>query len=179
MHKYVKLELLYWNFFVLFWSICTIPIPCLLQVSVFRERKALALSLNDTKTAVDELHHMLNVVVSIIILVIWLIILGVAVTHFLVIISSQLLLVVFIFGNTCKTIFESIIFLFVMHPYDVGDRCEVEGVQVRELKPCRSILFFSFSFLNFLIYFIVIWACISNISFEALTYVFFSVPLAS
>lgn len=99
-------------------------------VSVFRERKALALSLNDTKTAVDELHHMLNVVVSIIILVIWLIILGVAVTHFLVIISSQLLLVVFIFGNTCKTIFESIIFLFVMHPYDVGDRCEVEGVQM-------------------------------------------------
>ena len=34
------------------------------------------------------------------------------------------------FGNTCKTTFEAIIFLFVMHPFDVGDRCEVDEVQV-------------------------------------------------
>ncbi|KAL8135724.1 hypothetical protein AgCh_010380 [Apium graveolens] len=61
-------------------------------VNAFRERRALALSLNDTKTA--------------------------------------LLLVVFVFGNTCKTTFEAIIFLFVMHPFDVGDRCEVDGVQM-------------------------------------------------
>ncbi|KAL4279674.1 hypothetical protein GQ457_03G037810 [Hibiscus cannabinus] len=99
-------------------------------VNAFRDRKALALSLNDTKTAVDELHNMLNIVVAIIIVIIWLIILGIPVTHFLVFISSQLLLVVFIFGNTCKTVFEAIIFLFIMHPFDVGDRCEVDGVQM-------------------------------------------------
>jgi small-conductance mechanosensitive channel len=89
------------------------------------------LSLNDTKTAVDELHTLLNVLVAILILIIWLIILGVPISHFLVFVSSQLILVVFIFGNTCKTVFEAIIFLFVMHPFDVGDRCEVEGVQVK------------------------------------------------
>ncbi|KAH0990663.1 hypothetical protein GBA52_002146 [Prunus armeniaca] len=99
-------------------------------VSAFRERRALALSLNDTKTAVDELHNILNIIVAVIIVIIWLIILGIPVTHFLLLISSQLLLVVFIFGNTCKTVFEAIIFLFVMHPFDVGDRCEVEGVQM-------------------------------------------------
>ncbi|CAK7346098.1 unnamed protein product [Dovyalis caffra] len=33
-------------------------------VNAFRERKALAFSLNDTKTAVDELHNMLNILVS-------------------------------------------------------------------------------------------------------------------
>ncbi|KAG4199987.1 hypothetical protein ERO13_A05G182200v2 [Gossypium hirsutum] len=99
-------------------------------VNAFRDRKALALSLNDTKTAVDELHNMLNIVVAIIIIIIWLIILGIPVSHFLVFISSQLLLVVFIFGNTCKTVFEAIIFLFIMHPFDVGDRCEVDGVQM-------------------------------------------------
>ncbi|OMO88619.1 Mechanosensitive ion channel MscS [Corchorus capsularis] len=99
-------------------------------VNAFRDRKALALSLNDTKTAVDELHNMLNIVVAIVIAIIWLIILGIPVTHFLVFISSQLLLVVFIFGNTCKTVFEAIIFLFIMHPFDVGDRCEVDGVQM-------------------------------------------------
>jgi len=88
------------------------------------------LSLNDTKTAVNKLHQMLNVLVAILIVVIWLLILRVATTHFFVFISSQVLLVVFMFGNTAKTTFEAIIFLFVMHPYDVGDRVEIDGVQV-------------------------------------------------
>lgn len=99
-------------------------------VNAFRERRALALSLNDTKTAVNKLHHMLNVLVIIIIVVIWLLILKVATTHFFIFLSSQILLVVFMFGNTCKTTFEAIIFLFVMHPFDVGDRIELEGVQM-------------------------------------------------
>ncbi|PON60618.1 Mechanosensitive ion channel [Parasponia andersonii] len=99
-------------------------------VNAFRERRALALSLNDTKTAVDELHNMLNILVAVIIVIISLLILGIPIMHFLVLISSQLLLVVFIFGNTCKTTFEAIIFLFVVHPFDVGDRCEVDGVQM-------------------------------------------------
>ncbi|CAI9270422.1 unnamed protein product [Lactuca saligna] len=99
-------------------------------VNVFRERRALALSLNDTKTAVNKLHQMFNIAVAIIIIVIWVLILKVATTHFFIFLSSQLLLVVFVFGNTCKTTFEAIIFLFVMHPFDVGDRCEVDSVQM-------------------------------------------------
>ncbi|TYH21634.1 hypothetical protein ES288_A04G060800v1 [Gossypium darwinii] len=99
-------------------------------VNAFRERRALALTLNDTKTAVNKLHRMVNVLVGIIILVIWLLILEIASSKVLVFISSQLLLVAFIFGNTCKTIFEAIIFLFVMHPFDVGDRCEIDGIQM-------------------------------------------------
>ena len=90
------------------------------------------MSLTDTKTAVDELHNMLNIIVAIITLIIWLIILKVPITHFLVFLSSQLVLVVFMFGNTCRTVFEAIIFLFVIHPFDVGDRCEVDGVMVRK-----------------------------------------------
>ncbi|CAI9117010.1 OLC1v1018316C1 [Oldenlandia corymbosa var. corymbosa] len=99
-------------------------------VNAFRERRALALSLNDTKTAVNKLHQMLNVLVGILVVVIWLLILKVASTHFFIFLSSQVLLVVFMFGNTVKTTFEAIIFLFVMHPFDVGDRVEVEGVQM-------------------------------------------------
>ncbi|GJR14828.1 mechanosensitive ion channel protein 6-like protein [Tanacetum coccineum] len=99
-------------------------------VNVFRERRALALSLNDTKTAVDKLHQMLNIVVAIIIVIIWLLILKLATTHFFIFLSSQLILVAFVFGNTCKTLFEATIFLFVMHPFDVGDRCEIDGVQL-------------------------------------------------
>lgn len=99
-------------------------------VNAFRARRALALTLNDTKTAVKTLHQVVNVIVGIVILIIWLLILGIATTQFLLFLSSQLVLVAFIFGNTCKTIFEAIIFLFVMHPYDVGDRCEIDGVQM-------------------------------------------------
>ncbi|KAF8768671.1 hypothetical protein HU200_007224 [Digitaria exilis] len=99
-------------------------------VNAFRERKALALTLNDTKTAVNKLNQMANVVVGVIVFALWLLILGIATTHFFVFLSSQLLLAVFVFGNTLKTVFEAIIFLFVMHPFDVGDRCEIEGVQV-------------------------------------------------
>ncbi|CAN8259349.1 unnamed protein product [Cochlearia groenlandica] len=99
-------------------------------IKAFRERRALALTLNDTKTAVNRLHRIINVVISIIIIIIWLLILGIATTKFLLLLSSQLLLVAFVFGNSCKTIFEAIIFLFVMHPFDVGDRCEIDGVQL-------------------------------------------------
>ncbi|XP_010943497.4 mechanosensitive ion channel protein 6-like [Elaeis guineensis] len=99
-------------------------------INAFRERRALSLTLNDTKTAVNKLHQMANVVVGIIVFALWLLILGLATTHFFYLISSQVLLAVFIFGNTLKTVFEAIIFLFVMHPFDVGDRCEVDGVQL-------------------------------------------------
>lgn len=99
-------------------------------MNAFRERRALALTLNDTKTAVNKLHRMLNFLVAVVILIIWLLILEIATSKFLVVVSSQLVLAAFIFGNTCKTIFEAIIFLFVMHPFDVGDRCEIDGNQV-------------------------------------------------
>ncbi|GLT62275.1 hypothetical protein SLA2020_349240 [Shorea laevis] len=99
-------------------------------VNAFRERRALALTLNDTKTAVNRLHRVVNVLVGIIILVIWLLILGIATSKFLLFVSSQLVVLAFVFGNTLKTIFEAIIFLFVMHPFDVGDRCDFDGVQM-------------------------------------------------
>lgn len=89
------------------------------------------MTLDDTKTAVKKLHRVVNILVGILIVVIWLLILGIATSKLLIFISSQLVLVAFVFGNTCKTIFESIIFLFVIHPFDVGDRCEIDGVQVR------------------------------------------------
>ncbi|KAA0039640.1 hypothetical protein IC582_010570 [Cucumis melo] len=99
-------------------------------VHAYIERKALAHSLNDTKTAVQQLHKLASAVVIVIIIVISLLVLGVATTKVLFVITSQLLLVGFMFQNTCKTIFESIIFVFVMHPFDVGDRCVIDGVHM-------------------------------------------------
>ncbi|KAF5735279.1 mechanosensitive ion channel protein 10-like [Tripterygium wilfordii] len=94
------------------------------------ERKALAHSLNDTKTAVQQLHKLASALVSIIIVVVSLLVMGLATTKVVFVVTSQLLLLGFVFQNTCKTIFESIIFVFVMHPFDVGDRCVIDGVQM-------------------------------------------------
>ncbi|XP_078433420.1 mechanosensitive channel of small conductance-like 10 [Wolffia australiana] len=99
-------------------------------LKAYVDRKSLAHSLNDTKTAVKQLHKLISVIVLVIIVMISLLLMGFATTKIFVFISSQLLLVVFVFGNACKTTFESIIFVFVMHPFDVGDRCVIDGVQM-------------------------------------------------
>lgn len=75
---------------------------------------------------------MINIVTAIVIVVIWLVLLEIASSKVLLFVSSQVVLLAFIFGNTVKTVFESIIFLFIVHPYDVGDRCEIDDVQVIE-----------------------------------------------
>ncbi|KAK1399176.1 Mechanosensitive ion channel 10-like protein [Heracleum sosnowskyi] len=68
--------------------------------------------------------------VIVIITLVWLLLVEIATTKVLVFLSSQLVAAAFLFGNTCKTIFEAIIFVFVMHPFDVGDRCVIDGVQM-------------------------------------------------
>ncbi|KAF7148295.1 hypothetical protein RHSIM_Rhsim03G0229900 [Rhododendron simsii] len=107
----------------------SISVLCL-QVNVYNERKALAYSLNDTKTAIEELNKILSGIILVVIIIVWILLMGFATTQVLVFISSQLLLVTFIFGNSCKIVFEGLIFVFVMHPFDVGDRCVVDGVQM-------------------------------------------------
>nr|XP_043627209.1 mechanosensitive ion channel protein 10-like [Erigeron canadensis] len=55
---------------------------------------------------------------------------GIATREVLLFISSQFLLAVFTFGNSAKSTFEAMIFVFLKHPFDVGDRCVIDGVQV-------------------------------------------------
>lgn len=73
---------------------------------------------------------MVDVLVIIIIILIAAVWLNIITSRSVVFLSSQVVVAAFVFGNTCKNVFESIIFLFVVHPFDVGDRCEIEGVQV-------------------------------------------------
>ncbi|CAN1147917.1 Mechanosensitive ion channel protein 10 [Linum perenne] len=97
-------------------------------VKVYNGRTALAHALNDTKTAVKQLNKLVTGILIVVTVVIWLLLMQIATTKVLVFLSSQLVLAAFMFGNTCKNIFEAIIFVFVMHPFDVGDRCVVDGV---------------------------------------------------
>ncbi|KAF8080781.1 hypothetical protein N665_0923s0021 [Sinapis alba] len=97
-------------------------------IKVYTSRKALGHSLNDTKTAVKQVDKILTGVLSVIAFIIWLILMDIATTKFLVVFSTQFVGLAFMIGSTCKNIFESFVFVFVMHPYDVGDRCIIDGV---------------------------------------------------
>ncbi|GLU10113.1 hypothetical protein SLE2022_269350 [Rubroshorea leprosula] len=100
------------------------------MLEVYRERKSLVCSLKDSKTAIEELNRLASGVVLIVIIIVWLLLMGFLTTKVLLFISSQLLLVVFMFGNTLRTVFEAIIFVFVVHPFDVNDRCIIDGAQM-------------------------------------------------
>ncbi|KAF8040629.1 hypothetical protein BT93_B2755 [Corymbia citriodora subsp. variegata] len=99
-------------------------------VKVYKGRKALVHALTDTKTAVKKLNKLVTGILIVITIIIWLLLMAIATTKVLVLLLSQLVVAAFIFGNTCRTIFEAIIFVFVMHPFDVGDHCVIDGVQL-------------------------------------------------
>nr|VDD18837.1 unnamed protein product [Brassica rapa] len=99
-------------------------------IKVYTSRKALGHALNDTKTAVKQVENLITGVLSVVTFIIWLILLDVLTTKFLVVFSAKFVGFAFLFGSTCKNIFESFVFVFVMHPYDVGDRCVIDGVML-------------------------------------------------
>ncbi|WCJ21205.1 Mechanosensitive ion channel family protein [Euphorbia peplus] len=100
------------------------------MVEVYMEYDALDITLNHRKSAMDELNMIASLILLLIIIVTWLLFMDFLTTKVLVFISSQLLLVTFMFGNSAKSLFEDVIFVFLVHPFDVGDRCVVNGIQM-------------------------------------------------
>ncbi|KAL3682187.1 hypothetical protein R1sor_000209 [Riccia sorocarpa] len=96
-------------------------------VNIYKERRALALTLSDNRTVVAKLHRVLDVLLFVIAITICFLIMGVNTQKLIVGFSSVLLPSVFVFGNAARSTFESLLFLFVMHPFDVGDRICVDG----------------------------------------------------
>ncbi|KAJ7279863.1 hypothetical protein O6H91_Y373800 [Diphasiastrum complanatum] len=105
-------------------------------VNAFKERRALALTLCDNRTVVAKLHRVLDVVLAVTLFIVCLLIFGVNTSKLLVFFSTIFIPSVFVFGNTAKNTFEALIFLFIVHPYDVGDRISVEGqIMLVEVSP--------------------------------------------
>ncbi|KAG2219163.1 hypothetical protein INT45_002354 [Circinella minor] len=96
-------------------------------VRIYRERKNLATSMRDLSQATGKLDIILMVVFA----AIWAIIVcaafGVNVGTDLMPLWSAFIAASFIFGNSAKDAFESIIFIFVTHPFDAGDRVLIGG----------------------------------------------------
>lgn len=94
---------------------------------VYKDREALQHALNDNKTAIKQLNKLLTGILIVVVIILWLLVTEIASTKIVLFLSSQLVVAAFIFGNTCRTLFEAIIFVFVMHPFDIGDRIVIEG----------------------------------------------------
>ncbi|GKV12021.1 hypothetical protein SLEP1_g23226 [Rubroshorea leprosula] len=99
-------------------------------VNAIIERRSLAQSLNDTAIAIDELNKLLSVILLILLFVLWLIMLGILTTEAFIAIMGQFVALAFIFGDTVKSTFQGIIFVFVNHPFDIGDSCLINGEEM-------------------------------------------------
>lgn len=89
---------------------------------IFRERRALTTSLKDASSAIRKLDGVLLGIALIIMIFIWLLIFnGDNTVANIAPLSTFVVGFSFIFGNSAKTLFESMVFIFATHPYDVGD----------------------------------------------------------
>ncbi|KAL1919751.1 uncharacterized protein VTP21DRAFT_1682 [Calcarisporiella thermophila] len=89
---------------------------------IYKERRYLANSLRDVSQAVGKLDIIFMVIAFLIILFIFLAIFNTDIWSSLVPYTSAFVALNFLFGGTAKDLFNNIIFLFVTHPFDVGDR---------------------------------------------------------
>jgi len=98
----------------------------ILQVSEFsRERKAIATSMHDVDQAINVLDRLLCVVVFIAVVFVFVAFLNANFTTTLATTGTALLSLSFVFSATCQEVLGSCIFVFVKHPFDVGDRVDL------------------------------------------------------
>ncbi|PLW58185.1 hypothetical protein PCANC_00833 [Puccinia coronata f. sp. avenae] len=100
-------------------------------VRIYKERSALAISLKDMSSAVAKLDAVLISVACVITIFIWFFIFNSKGTSSeLVPMATIILGFSFIFGNAAKNLFESMLFIFSIHPYDVGDLVLIDEVHM-------------------------------------------------
>eukprot|EP00775_Hariotina_reticulata_P008975 gene8975-9150_t len=102
--------------------------------AVFKERKNMAASLRDTDSIVKTLEFGIGCLTHFLFAAIYLVVWGLDIMKGFSTFSATVLALTFVFGNSVRQIYESMLFLFVEHAYDVGDLLEVEVVQYRVKK---------------------------------------------
>ncbi|XP_056699791.1 mechanosensitive ion channel protein 10 isoform X2 [Spinacia oleracea] len=102
----------------------------------------LANTLSSAKEVVDCLNKIISCLLIAATFILWLLLTGLATTKVLLLIVSPLLAATFVFGDTCKTLFQGIIFVFVVHPFYVGDLCVIDGnmMEVRTIGIWKTTL---------------------------------------
>ncbi|KAI9808994.1 MAG: hypothetical protein M1825_002283 [Sarcosagium campestre] len=96
-------------------------------VEIGRERKSITASLKDLDSVVSKLDSVLFFIVGIITVLVLLSLLSVSAAGVLTSAGSTLLALSWLFAATAQEFLQSVIFVFVKHPFDVGDRVSIYG----------------------------------------------------
>ena len=95
-----------------------------------RERHLIANSVHDVDQAIKVLDKLLQVIVFVLIVLVFVGFLNSSFTTTAATAGTALLSMSFVFASTAAEVLGSCIFLFVKHPYDVGDRVDISKQQL-------------------------------------------------
>ncbi|KAK3344464.1 Mechanosensitive ion channel-domain-containing protein [Lasiosphaeria hispida] len=110
---------------------------------VGKERKAIANSMKDISQALTVFDKVLLFVVLIIVVIIFLAVFQSSFIATLTTAGTTLLSLSFVFAVTTQEFLGSCIFLFVKHPYDVGDRVDIQGPEKQQMVVEKISLLFT------------------------------------
>jgi len=96
-------------------------------VEIGRERKSITASLKDLDSVVSKLDSVLLFVVLVITLLVFLSLISTSAAGVLTSAGSTLLALSWLFSATAQEFLQSVVFVFVKHPFDVGDRVSIYG----------------------------------------------------
>ncbi|KAH9465217.1 hypothetical protein Pst134EA_013111 [Puccinia striiformis f. sp. tritici] len=100
-------------------------------VRIYRERRELASSLKNMSSAVSKLDAVLITIASVLTIFFGIFILDPqGASARLMPMATIILGFSFIFGNAAKNLFESMLFIFSIHPYDVGDMVSIDDKEM-------------------------------------------------
>jgi small-conductance mechanosensitive channel len=103
-------------------------------VEIGRERKAITASLKDLDSVVGRLDDVFMFLVFIIAVLVFISLISTSAAGVLTSAGSAVLALSWLFAATAQELLQSIIFVFVKHPFDVGDRVGIYGNTGSQLK---------------------------------------------
>jgi len=96
-------------------------------VNVYHENRNLAACVRDSRAIVLKLDGILTTPLVVVMLFVLLALSGIDVQGLFLSLSSIIVACAFMFSSTLQNLVESLTFLFVTHPFDVGDKIVVDG----------------------------------------------------
>ncbi|KAJ1762366.1 hypothetical protein LPJ62_001669 [Coemansia sp. RSA 2167] len=112
-------------------------------ILIYKERRQLLAALSDMSQVVGKLDLVLMGFASVAIIIIALMVFGLDALKSLATLGTLLLGWSFVFGGSMKNVLDCIIFLFQVHPYDVGDTVVIatESLTVFKLRLLSTVFF--------------------------------------
>ncbi|KAK0661052.1 putative MscS family protein [Lasiodiplodia hormozganensis] len=96
-------------------------------VEIGRERKAITASLKDLDSVISKLDDVLMFIVAVITILVFISLISASAGSVISNAGSAVLALSWLFSATAQEFLQSIIFVFVKHPFDVGDRVSIYG----------------------------------------------------